>query len=222
MVKAVIFDMYETLVTLYNSPRFFSGKMAEIAGIPVEDFRRPWDASEDDRSVGKLTLEETVEMVLKVNNRYSVELWTELVERRKASKRDCFNHLHQQIVPMLTELKKRGMKVGLISNCFSEEAEHIHECELFPFFDVAMLSYEQGIMKPDEEIYRRCMDRLGVQAGECVYVGDGGRHELETAQRLGMKAVQAVWYLKEGTSQPAKRKVEFEQAESPMDVLRFI
>ena len=37
-----------------------------------------------------------------------------------------------------------------------------------------------------------------------------------------MKAVQAVWYLKEGTSQPVGRKPEFEEAKRPMDVVDIL
>ena len=38
---------------------------------------------------------------------------------------------------------------------------------------------------------------------------------------IGMKAVQAVWYLKEGTNQPSKRKEEFENVETPLDILNL-
>ena len=31
MIKAVIFDMYETLITLYNAPVYFSSQMAADA-----------------------------------------------------------------------------------------------------------------------------------------------------------------------------------------------
>ena len=61
-----------------------------------------------------------------------------------------------------------------------------------------------------------------VQPEECLYVGDGGSKELETAQELGMKAVQATWYFKEGTSQPVGRMKEFEEAKCPMDVVGFL
>lgn len=36
---------------------------------------------------------------------------------------------------MLSQLKSSGIRVGLISNCFSEEAEVIRESVLFPYFD---------------------------------------------------------------------------------------
>ena len=85
-----------------------------------------------------------------------------------------------------------------------------------------MLSYEQGVKKPNEEIYCRCMKELHVTPEECLYIGDGGSSELEAADKLGMKALQAVWYLKEGTNQPVGRKAEFEQVERPLDILKYV
>ena len=222
MIKAVIFDMYETLITLYNSPNYFGPHMAEDAGIPVEKFKEIWSPMEGARSIGKISLEEILTLILEKNNCYSEELLEKLVEKRVWAKAECFKHLNPEIIPMLETLKRNNVKIGLISNCFSEEAKLIRESNLYPFFDVAMLSYEQGVKKPDAEIYRRCMQELGVTSEECLYVGDGGSLELEVADKLGMKAVQAVWYLKEGTNQPVGRKEEFEQVERPLDIIKYI
>lgn len=75
--------------------------------------------------MGKMTLEEALEFILKEKQCYSEELLSKIVEKRKESKRECFKHLHPEILPMLKELKKKGIAIGLISNCFSEEAEAI-------------------------------------------------------------------------------------------------
>ena len=98
----------------------------------------------------------------------------------------------------------------------------IRNSVLWQYFDAPYLSCEQGLAKPEEKIFHRCVTELGVEPSECLYVGDGGSLELETAEKLGMKAVQAVWYLQEGTNQPSKRKPEFLQAESPLGVLDFL
>lgn len=95
---------------------------------------------------------------------------------------------------MLTELKRRKILIGLISNTFSEEEMAIRESVLFSYFDAVFLSSEQGVCKPDEEIFHRCMNALFVNAEDCIYVGDGGSCELESTQKLGMKVLQAVWY----------------------------
>lgn len=222
MIKAVIFDMYETLITHYNCPLYFGAQMAADAGIPVEKFQPLWRSTESERTVGTMTFEDVVTKILEENNCYSEEILKTIANKRTAVKEECFKHLHGEIIPMLKELKERGIKIGLISNCFSEEAVVIRKSILFPYFDGVCLSYEQGVQKPDKEIYRRCMEQLDVTPEECVYVGDGGSFELETARKLGMTAVQAVWYLREGTSQPTGRMEEFEQANTPMDVLGYL
>ena len=84
------------------------------------------------------------------------------------------------------------------------------------------MSCELGMKKPDVEIFYKCMEDLGIRPEECLYIGDGGSFELETAQSLGMKALQAAWYLKDGVNQPAKRKKEFVQVETPMEVLGYL
>ena len=123
---------------------------------------------------------------------------------------------------MLRSIKERGLKIGLISNCFSEESELIKKSVLYPFFDAPFLSYEQGICKPDEEIFIRCVDKLGVKPEECLYIGDGGSHELEVSLRIGMHAAQACWYLKEGTKQPCGRLDGYIHLENPMEVLELV
>ena len=222
MIKAVIFDMFETLITHYKSPLYFGAHMACDAEIPAEEFLPLWRKTEDDRTIGIYTVDEVVADILKQKNCYSEFLVKLIMDKRKNSARICFEDLHTEIIPMLSSLKKQGIFIGLISNCFSEEAEVIRESVLFPYFDAVCLSYEEGVMKPDIEIYHRCVSKLGVRLEECMYVGDGGSHELETARALNMISAQAVWYLKDGTNQPRKRMPEFMQLETPMEVIKYI
>lgn len=93
---------------------------------------------------------------------------------------------------------------------------------MYPFFDATCLSFDEGIQKTNPAIFKRCIEKLDVKVDECLYVGDGGSNELEAAEALGMKAVQAVWYLKEGTNQPVQRKAYFEHIETPLDIIDII
>jgi len=221
MIKAVIFDMFETLITHYESPLYFGEHMAEDMGIPEKKFREIWDPSESDRTIGKITLEGVVRKILKANDCFSEELFTKVVEKRKDAKKDCFLHVHKEIIPLLEALKKQGIKLGLITNCFSEEAELIRDSVLYPYFDAPLLSYEEGLQKPDKRIFFKCMERLGVQPGECIYVGDGGSRELETASELGMQPLQALWYWKQDSRQRLKPMDGFVQVGNPLDVLQY-
>lgn len=181
MIKAVIFDMYETLITHFQSPLYFGTQIAVDAGIPENKFLEMWETTSKDRTIGKMTLEEALETILKKNNCFSDELLNQIVQKRIKTKAALFQHMHEEILPLLSDLKKKGILMGLISNCFSEEAEVIKKSILFPYFDAVCLSYEQGLQKPAAEIYKRCIHMLNVEAMECIYVGDGGDFELEAA-----------------------------------------
>lgn len=217
MTKAVIFDMYETLITHYRCPLYFGKQMAADAGISEDKFRESWSPTEYDRSIGKMTLEDAIEIVLVHNKCYSKELLDTIVRKRIDIKEEGFRHIHTDIIPLFESLKKKGIKIGLISNCFSEEAEVIEKSILYPYFDAVCLSYREGIVKPDKEIFTRCIERLNVKAEECLYVGDGGSQELEAASALGMKALQAVWYFIEDG-----RKQGFKQVEKPFDLMEYL
>ena len=219
MIQAVIFDMFETLVTHYESPMYMGRQMTEDIGIEESAFRKIWDATDSDRTLGRRTLEDVIEEILRVNDRYSRALFEKIITKRKQAKEECLSHLHPEILPLLDALKSENIRIGLITNCFLEERDIIKNSALYAYFDAPCMSCELGMKKPDPAIFQKCLSDLRLPADACMYVGDGGSFELETARRLGMHPLQAAWYFKDGVKQPSVRNDDFLQAESPMAVL---
>ena len=75
MKKAVIFDMFETLITHYQTPLYFGSQMAHDAKIPEEKFQKLWHESERDRTIGKIAFEDILERILKENHRFSFSIF---------------------------------------------------------------------------------------------------------------------------------------------------
>lgn len=223
MIKAVIFDMFETLVTLFTGKTYFSEDIAADLGISLDDFRREWHVTEKDRSTGKYTIGEGLAIALKQLGVYSEDKVKLAAEHRKQALTDTFTAIPEETVNLLRDLRKAGKKTGLITNTFSDERDFIRESELYPLFDAALISYEQGICKPAPELFRRMTELLGVEPGECLYVGDGGSRELFAAREAGMKAVQCTWFhdLAFEPHIPCPILDEFEQAGHPSDILRI-
>ena len=164
-----------------------------------------------------------MERLMKAHGIYTPEMHRQVVEKRIAIQADCFGHLHPGILPMLSGLKAQGIRIGLITNCFSEEAKLIRESALFEYFDAPCLSWELGVRKPDPAIYRTCLRRLGIAPEECLYVGDGGSQELEAARALGMQAVQATWYRQAAFEhKQAASRQDFTQVAEPMELLELL
>lgn len=220
MIKAIIFDMYETLITQYHCETYFSPDIASDMGISYDIFTDYWNGTDTDRSIGNITFEETILQFMKKYECYNKAIYDKIIARRYQHKMESYDLLHPHIIPMLHKLKQDNIKIGLISNCFSEEVVCMKNSNLYSYIDVPVLSYKEGTMKPDYRIYEICLNRLGYRADECIYIGDGGSNELYAAKELGIKAFQAGWYLKERMEN--YKLSEFVCLEDPMDIINYI
>lgn len=224
MTKAVIFDMFETLVSMFSGDTYFSEDMAHDMNLQIDEYKKAWHITEHDRSSGNCTIEEGIKRTLEMLDCYSEDAVTLIAGKRRKTLEGIFERTPKETIALLQTLKDKGLKIGLISNCYSDEAKAIRESAIFPYLDVAMLSYEQRITKPDPEIYKRAMDELGVTAGECLYVGDGGSKELFAARDLGMKALQAQYFadLAFEPHIPCYKLDEFNHAYALNDILKYV
>src|SRR5262249_54988267 len=93
------------------------------------------------------------------------------------------------VVDTLTELRRRAVSTGLVSNSTEDVALVWNETPFAGLFDAAVFSATAGFMKPDPEIYELALGALSVPASETLFVGDGANDELEGARRVGMTPV---------------------------------
>ena len=226
MIKAVIFDMFETLVTLFEGKTYFSENVADDLGLgaQLEEYRKSWHATENDRTTGKITFAQGIETALRALGQYTPQKVELVMKHRLEALQDTFSAIPKESVQLLQNLKARGIKIGLMTNTFSDERDFIRACELFPYFDVPLISYEIGICKPRREMFCKMTELLGVPAAECLYVGDGGSGELYAARQAGMQPVQCTWFheLAFEPHVPCPILDDFEHAEKQMDVLKFL
>ena len=224
MIQAVVFDMFETLVTLFEGKTYFGENIAADVGADPELFRKEWHSIEKERSTGVYTIEQGLEIVLKRLGVYSEENIRIAANKRKENLEDTFSKVPEDSIRLLQELKKRGIKVGLITNTFSDERDFIRDSILFQYFDAALISYEQGICKPDPELYRKMTKLLEVKADECLYVGDGGSKELYAAREAGMHPLQCTWFHDMAFEPhiPCPILDEFDHADHQLEVLDFL
>jgi len=224
MVKAVIFDMFETLVTLFTEHTYFGEDAASDAGVDPVLYRKVWHENEKDRTTGKMTIEEGIGETLRKLGVYSDELLNTIVSKRLAALQETFDQIPDESVQLLLELRRRGIKVGLITNTFSDERDLIRSSKLFPLFDATRISYEEGVLKPDPSMYQSIMLELGATPDECLYVGDGGSRELFAARDIGMKPLQASWFrnLAFEPHIPCPVLPEFPQVMRQLDVLDYL
>lgn len=81
-------------------------------------------------------------------------------------------HLHDDAVPTLRQLRTKGIRTALVSNCDHASAAVAERLGLGEEVDASVLSYEVRSAKPEPGIYRVALHRLGVPPERAVFVDD--------------------------------------------------
>lgn len=92
---------------------------------------------------------------------------------------------------LLSELRRRGVVVGMITNSINPAGTKLSWLEgngVAELFDIIVSSVDEGCQKPDPEIYRRFGRKTGIPLFKTVFVGHDIR-EVEGAKRAGMITV---------------------------------
>jgi HAD superfamily hydrolase (TIGR01549 family) len=92
----------------------------------------------------------------------------------------------------LDALRARGLKTAVASNApFPPEMMHrqVRHHGIAERVDAVVFSSEVGRRKPAPELYRAALERLEVEPGEALYVGDRLVEDYKGPRRLGMRAL---------------------------------
>ena len=220
--NAVIFDLFETLITEWGHKKYTKNELCADLGINRAEFDIFWDKKEQDRYIGSISFEDSLLYVSeKCGKTLDATTLSNIIDKRLKTKSVCFEYVLPEVFQLLRTLKGMGLQTAIISNCSSEEVNVLKESQLYGYFDEVILSYEVHMKKPDSCIYEEAAKRLDVALEECIFVGDGGSNELVGAKGVGMKAIQAKWY----TNQLPKKHdtiAGFLVAEEPLDIIEYI
>src|SRR6185503_5751547 len=114
------------------------------------------------------------------------------IERALAAQKPAYRAARRaapMALALLTELRLRGIKTGIVTNNFvGEQLEKLEACGLAPLIDVTVISEEAGCTKPSPEIFRIALDRLGLPAASTRMVGDSWENDVLGALAAGIKA----------------------------------
>ncbi len=97
------------------------------------------------------------------------------------------------VLPLLRELRRRGIKIGVLSNTIWPRALHERvfvRDEVLELIDGAVYSSEIPWTKPHPEAFRAAMAAVGVtDPAACVFVGDRPYDDVFGAKSAGMRGV---------------------------------
>jgi putative hydrolase of the HAD superfamily len=110
------------------------------------------------------------------------------IERRGGLVERMFGHVRPEdaMLEAVRRARAQGIRTGLISNSMGAGR---YDRSTFPeLFDGVVISGDEGMHKPQPEIFRLGAERVGLAPEECVFVDDL-RENCDGAEAVGMTAV---------------------------------
>ncbi|MBD3211570.1 MAG: HAD-IA family hydrolase [Candidatus Lokiarchaeota archaeon] len=184
MIKNIIFDLGNVLINF--KPGEFLNQFTNEMG-KIEDFVKKVPKSKIwfDLDRGKLSVNEAFKIFLEKYPEKE-ELLHSFFENNKWM--DMLTPIKEN-VEILNELKNKGYRLYILSSFIKEAFSYIQSrYEFLSLFDGAVISYQEGCIKPEKEIYRILLQRYNLNPEECIFIDD---HKviLKPARQLGMNVI---------------------------------
>ena len=193
MIRAVIFDLYGTLVTGdvdvkgedldEELSRILRQASYEVYYQEVEAARHMVFFIDYPRGRG----DTPQQFYSKVLERLEIPYEPRLVDKlaRKATELERVR-LSEDVVPTVNALKSQGIKTAVLTTVPSWLFKHVLEDNDVKI-DFICTAREAKAVKPNPQIYRTVLERLGVKPNEALMVGDTPEIDIIPPKKLGMK-----------------------------------
>jgi putative hydrolase of the HAD superfamily len=204
MIKAVFFDLYQTLVR-YEPPREdITAKVLKNLGIDVSPaaLARPFIVADEFiyNEIARLPLsrrspEEKTALYRQHQEILLREAGIECDQKTVYSLLGAMQQakidlvLFDDVAPTLDELKNKGLILGLISNAEQDMNQTLTGLNLPTWLTVLVTSQDAGAGKPRPEIFLYALERAGVKPAAAIYIGDQYQVDVIGARGVGMKAI---------------------------------
>jgi phosphoglycolate phosphatase len=180
--RAVLFDVDGTLVNSIDGYRIAAERAVQPYGWSVSaeavsramNFGDPfWDLVVPPESLGD------EELIARLR-RDTMAHWPSVLE-------ECVL-VYPGIGGILERLKSEGVRLGICTASRGESFRPLEQAGLLEFFDEIVTARDVARRKPDPEGILLCMERMGVEAGETVYIGDTVA-DMQASHAAGLYAV---------------------------------
>lgn len=204
MLKAVFFDLYNTLARFYPLLEDLQQQVCADYGLSVEKegiiagYRSAdeYMARENAKvHLAKRTEQEQWDFFAEYERLIlqgaAVEVPLQLAGEIFQAIRAIPYHLalYDDSLPCINTLKSRGFIVGMISNIYSDLNRTCTRLGLADTLDFWVTSKEAGSEKPHPQIFELALSKAGVQSDEALHVGDQYYSDVTGARGVGITPV---------------------------------
>jgi len=97
--------------------------------------------------------------------------------------------LYDDVTETLQQLRRQGVRLGLISNSHRPLDTFRSHFELDDLISVSVSSSDHGFLKPHPKIFQSALELMQVSASDAVMVGDSFTQDVMGARAAGMRGI---------------------------------
>ena len=180
VIESVIFDWGGVLIE--DPAPGLVKYCSEALAISKEDYVKAYDKSGGDFQKGMVSEEEFWERMcgeLGVSKPKVPSLWGDAFEAAYVPREEMFS--------LAAGLGKKGYKTAFLSNTEEPAMQYFYQFG-YDMFDVLVFSCVEGTSKPERKIYELTVQRLGVEAGQSVFIDDKPEY-IKGAKQAGLNTI---------------------------------
>jgi putative hydrolase of the HAD superfamily len=195
VIKAVLFDLGGTLIKSTSIPivckRILTRHGIQVHGT-IDETALNEIAKEMPRDY-KLPYREfwriyNIKMLRKLKLNENLEELAEIITDEWWDNADP--ELYAEVKNTLQALRKRGLKLGIVTNGFHKDIDDILlRVNMTEQFDVAVGVDDVGKPKPKKKIFSYALKKLAINPNESLFVGDSLESDYKGAEKAGLKSI---------------------------------
>ena len=189
-LKTIIFDCGRVLTCDQNPGH--ARAMAESLGVPLREFLAVYASERHEYDRGTETARHYWD---RVAGNWSRKLDDADLEKMIGHDLDSWFTINTETVALVGELKSEGYRLLILSNMNFEGKERLlgparllDGKDWLSLFDEVLFSCDLKLLKPEREIYERCLEKTFAPARACLFIDDI-QVNVQAARNSGMNAI---------------------------------
>lgn len=172
MIKAVVFDLDDTLISEH---RYIQSGYQKISEILHDEYG--WDIKKTKKRLLELLEEDSRNVFNRLFAEKKIEIEISKILELVSAYRNHFPTIDffDDVIPTIETLKEKNIKLGVITDGYKETQNNkLQVLKAEQYFDCIIVTEELGreYWKPHPKPFEIMRDTLGIQFSEMIYVGD--------------------------------------------------
>jgi putative hydrolase of the HAD superfamily len=192
-IKGLLVDLFGTIIPRPDMKRHekFMDSISDILDEDPVNTRKVW------RKLYKRRITGVDDTSRRFVDHFLLELGSDYSEEKVKRIDTLWNELTGELMiffddvsPVLQVMRDSGLRIGLLTNCGANVPDIFEKSEIASRFDAMIYSSTEKMTKPDVRFFERGSEMLGLEPGQCAFIGDGDNDELFGSRDAGLFTIK--------------------------------